>query len=121
MLPFILCSLVLISYIENIYALYNENYLVINDVVILDKKASYFIGEYFEYNLLHLFVVFVISIAIETCLTNKLACCYLAANLYEKSYFAEHEYDNDVYYIVSVVNVIICAYFCYKGVKIVLK
>ena len=44
MLPFILCALVLVSYLENIYALYNEKYLIINDVVILDKKISYFIG-----------------------------------------------------------------------------
>ena len=121
MLPFVLCGLVLISYIENIYALYNEDYLVLNNVVILNKRISYFIGEYFEYNVLHLFIVFVTSIAIQTCLTNKMACCYLALNLYEKSFFSNHIYDNEIYYIVSLINIALCGFFCYKGARILLK
>lgn len=120
-LPFLICAIILVSYTENIYALYNENYMYINDVVVLDKPISHFIGQYFEYGIVHLFVVFVISIAILTCVWNKLACLYLGLNLVQKSWFECHEYDNEVYYIVSALNIIICTYLCWKGIVILTK
>lgn len=119
--PFVVCALVFISYIENIYALYNEYYLTINGVVILDKPISYLIGSYFEYNALFLSFLTIVSFAIQTCIYNKLAIIYLAINLYEKSYFTNHVYENNIYYIVAIINALICAFFCYKGIKISLK
>lgn len=119
--PFVVCALVFISYIENIYALYNECYLTINGVVILNKPISYLIGSYFEYNALFLSFLIVVSFAIETCIYNKLAIFYLAINLYEKSYFTNHVYENNIYYIVAIINALVCAFFCNKGIKILRK
>lgn len=120
-LPFVFCFLVLVSFFEDLLALLTEDYLYYEGYYVLNKPISWFIGTYFEYNITHLVVISIISIAIETCIFNKIACGYLGLNLYEKSYFAEHIYDNEVYYIVSIINIAICAYLCYKGIKILLK
>lgn len=120
-LPFVVCGLALLSYMENLYALYYEQYLIINDVVVLNKPISYFIGSYFEYNVQTLLVLCVISIATETCLYNKIACLYLGVNLYEKYYFTQHVYDNEIYYIVCIANILASGYLVYKGTKQVLK
>ena len=116
-LPFVLCIIVLISYTESFTALLTENYLVYGDYYVLNKPISWFIGSYFEYNAQMLVVLTIISIAIQTCVWNKISCLYLALNLIQKSWFAEHEYDITTYYIVIIANMIICAYLIYKGLK----
>jgi hypothetical protein len=80
---------------------------------------SFFIGQYFEYNLQMLAVLCVISVAIETCIYNKLACLYLGVNLLEKSYF-DFELDIWQIYIIATANLIVSGYFAYKGFKILL-
>ena len=120
-LPFIVCSIVFVSYLENIISLINENYIIYDGYAILNKPISYFIGSYFEYNALFLSFLIVVSFAIETCIYNKLAIFYLAINLYEKSFFTNHIYENNIYYIVAIINSLICAFFCYKGIKILRK
>lgn len=117
-IPFILCFLVLISYIENIYSLSFCNYIAIDDFVVLNKPISFFIGGYFEYNLQALVIITIISFAIETCKWNKLAIVYLGFQLLGKHYFATVELDIWFYFIVSVLNAIVCAFFMYKGVCI---
>lgn len=120
-LPFILCLISLISYCESCYALIMQDYVMWGNDVILNKPISWFIGNYFEYNLQMLFVIAIISFAIRTCIYNKLAILYLALNLYEKSYFSNHIYENNIYYIVAIINSLICAFFYYKGIKILRK
>lgn len=117
-LPFLLCSLVMISYFENFVSLMTQDFVQYGDYYVLRKPISWFIGRYFEYNIQMLLVIVIISFAIQTCIYNKLACAYLAINLYEKSYFLTHEFENEIYYIVAIVNVLICAFFCYKGITI---
>lgn len=119
--PFVVCAIVLISYLENINSLANEDFIIYDGYAIPNKPISYLIGSYFEYNALFLSFLTIVSFAIETCIYNKLAIFYLAINLYEKSYFANHIYDNNIYYIVAIINAIICALFCYKGIKILRK
>lgn len=117
-IPFILCFVVLISYSENIFSLITHNYLLYEDVYVLNKPISFFIGSYFEYNLQALVIITIISFAIETCKWNKLAIVYLGFQLLEKHYFATVELDIWFYFIVSVLNAIVCAFFMYKGVRI---
>lgn len=118
-LPFIVCLASSISYFESCLALCTENYILYDSYVILNKPISFFIGQYFEYNLQMLVILCVLSVAIETCIYNKLACLYLGVNLLEKSYF-DFELDIWQIYIISILNLIISAYFTFKGVKILL-
>lgn len=83
-LPFVLCALVLLSYCENLYALYNNDLLEFGNFYVLNKPISWSIGAHFAYNIQMLFLIFIISFAIQTCVYNKLACSFLAINLYEK-------------------------------------
>lgn len=120
-LPFIVCLLILLQYAETAFALLLSDFLVYDDMVIPNTPISFFIGRYFEYNLQMFVVLCIISIAIETCLANKTCCVYLGVNLYEKSYFANVELYTEYIYAICIANILICAFFCYKGITIFLK
>lgn len=120
-LPFVICFLVCLNYAETAFALATNNYLDWNGVVIPNTPISFLIGQYFEYNLQMLVVLCIISIAIETCIYNKLSCVYLCVNLYEKSYFANVELYTETIYIIAVANIIVSGFFVYKGAKMLIK
>lgn len=119
-LPFIVCGIVIVSYFESALALYSQDYLLYDDYVILRKPLSYIIGSYFEYNLQMLVVLCIVSIAIQTCFYNKLACLYLGVNLLEKSYF-DFELEPTTIYIICLANIAVAGYLTYNGIKILLK
>ena len=119
-LPFVVCFLMCINYLETAFALATSDYLHYDGVVILNTPISFFIGQYFEYNLQMLAVLVIISIAIETCIYNKLSCAYLGVNLVEKSYF-DFEIEPTYIYIICIVNIAIASYLIYKGIKNLLK
>ena len=118
--PFVLCFIVCVSYMENVYALFTNSYMEFADGVYLYKPISWAIGNQLEYNISHLAVLCVLSIAISTCLYNKLACLYLGISLLEKSYF-DFELEPIWIYIICTINIIIASYLVFKGVKILLK
>lgn len=120
-LPFVVCFLVCLCYTETVFALATSDFLMYDSVVIPNTPISFFVGRYFEYNLQMLVVLCVISIAIETCIYNKLACLYLGVNLYEKSYFANVELYTETIYIIAVANIIVSGFFVYKGAKMLIK
>ena len=116
-LPFVVCFIVLISYIENIYALTIEDYMYYDGYYVLNKQVSNFIGSIFEYNIQTLAVLVLISFAISTCVYNKLACLYLGINLLEKSYF-DFELEPTTIYVICLANIIVAGYLTIKGIKI---
>ena len=118
--PFLVCAIIALSYIESMYALATNDYIVFDNDTYLNKPISWYIGNYFKYDIATVFVLSVLSISIETCTYNKLACLYLGVNLLEKSYF-DFELDIWQIYIISILNLIISAYFTYKGIKILLR
>lgn len=120
-LPFVICFLVFINYTEILFALTTCNYLDWGGVIIPNTPLSFAIGDYFEYNIQMLAVLCIISIAIETCIYNKLSCVYLGINLYEKSYFAQVEWETEYYYIVIAINIFVSAYFVYEGISVLIK
>lgn len=120
-LPFLICALLVVSYAESAFALATDDFVVYDDEIILNKPVSWLVGDYFEYNLQMLAVLCIISIAVETCIWNKLACAYLGINLYEKSFFETHVYDNEIYYAVICANIIIAAWITYKGLRILFE
>ena len=119
-LPFVVCFIVLISYIENVYALTTEDYTYYDGYYVLSKPVSNYIGNIFEYNTQTLFVLVLISIAIRTCIFNKLACLYLGINLLEKSYL-DFELEPTYIYIICLANIIVAGYLTVKGIKILIN
>lgn len=113
LLPFFVCFLVLIGYMETLFVLAISDYLWYDGIVIPNTPLSFFIGRYFEYNLQMLVVLVIISIAIETCIYNKLACTYLGINLLEKSYF-DFELEPTCIYIICLVNILVAGYITFK-------
>ena len=119
-LPFVICFITCLNFIETAFATATSDFLVYDGIVIPNTPISFFIGQYFEYNLQMLAVLIIISIAIETCVYNKLACAYLGINLAEKSYF-DFELEPTYIYIICIINIAISFYLTYKGIKILLK
>ena len=119
-LPFVICFIVMLSYSETAFNLATNDLFSWCDIVIPSKPISWFIGGYFEYNLQMLVVLVILSIAIETCIYNKLACGYLGINLAEKSYF-DFELEPTYIYIICLANIIVAGHLTYKGIKILTK
>lgn len=120
MLPFVLCGVVFVACLEMAFAVATNNYLLYDGVVILNTPISFFIGRYFEYDLLVCIVTLIISIAIEACKWNLWATFYLFVHLAEKSYFDFELYIWQIYAI-SIANLIVSGYFTYKGIRILTK
>ena len=119
-LPFVICFIVMLSYSETAFNLATNDLFSWRGIVIPSKPISWHIGRYFEYNLQMLVVLCIISIAIETCIYNKLACGYLGVNLAEKSYF-DFELEPTTIYIVCIVNILVAGYLTIKGIKILIQ
>ena len=119
MLPFAVCLIVLISYIETLISLSSSNFVLLNGSYIPNKPISWFIGQYFEYNVITLIILLTISVAVETCIWNKLAIVYLAIQLAEKEYFITVELYPEYVYTIVIANILICGFFCYKGIRII--
>jgi len=114
-LPFLICAVVTISYLESLKALFMYEYIQVGEDVYLDKPISFFIGEYFELDFPTLAFLAISSIAVKTCKWNKLAVLYLAFQMLEKSYFATHVWNIDCYYIVITLNAIVSCFLVLKG------
>lgn len=115
--PFIVCFIVLISYCESLYALITNDYLIYDNELTLNKPISWFIGRYLTYNIITIIALVVISIAVETCIWNKLCIAYLTIQLYEKHYFMTIElYKDSVCYII-VANILVMILLLYRGIK----
>lgn len=116
-LPFLICAVVCISYLECLKALLTYDVLEFSDGVYLNKPISFFIGQFFELDFPTLVFLAIISVAIKTCKWNKLAVVYLAFQMFEKSYFSSHAWDGlEGYYIVIVLNITISSFLVLKGI-----
>lgn len=120
LLPFVMCAIIALSYTETIVALVTNDFVEWNGYIIPNKRISWVVGIYFEYDFVTLAVFVIMSIAIETCIYNKLACLYLGVNLLEKSYF-DFELEPSMIYAICIANIIVCVFFVYKGFKTLLK
>lgn len=116
-LPFLVCGIVLISYIETIYALIFNNIIEYDDSYRLYKPISFWIASLFEYDVLVVLLLLIISISIQACVWNFLATFYLSVNLGFRAYIANMELTEISIYIFSIVNVIITSIIVIKGIK----
>jgi hypothetical protein len=110
----------MLSYSETAFNLATNDLFSWCGIVIPSKPISWFISGYFEYNLQMLVVLCIISIAIETCIYNKLACGYLGINLAEKSYF-DFELEPTAIYVICLANILVAGYLTLKGLRILIK
>lgn len=119
-MPFVVCFVVAVSYAESLFSLATSDYVVWDGYIVPNKPISWLVGRYFEYNIQMLIVLTIISIAVETCIYNKLACLYLGINLFEKAYF-DFELEPINICVICIINMIIAGYITYKGIKILNK
>ena len=119
--PFLLCFIVLISLSETIFA------LLISDFVILDRSLTpntplaWFIADKYEFEIYSVLSAIFLSIAFETCVWNKASEIYLLVLLKQQTYFPTIELYIEYIYAICIANILICAFFCYKGITIFLK
>lgn len=119
-LPFVICFVVLIAYVESVFSLMSEDYLCFDGSVILNTPISFAIASAFEYDMLVVVVVMIISIAIEACKWNIFAVMYLLVQLLEK-YAFDMELDVWLIYVISSLNMLASGFFVYRGFVILTK
>lgn len=112
--------MIAISYFESAFSILCDRYSIYGDFAVPQKLISWFIASYFEYEWTTLILLFVLSIAIETCVYNKMACGYLGVNLMEKSFF-DFELEPTMIYVICIANIIVAWYLIWKGFRILLK
>ena len=120
-LPFSLCLIVFMGYTESMVALVAHDFLLFDNYVTLNTPFSFWIAKRFTYDWLTIFIVFVIGFAIEACKWNRLATLYLAGQLYEKDLVNDAELDEETILAIILANMIISAFFVYKGVIILIN
>lgn len=114
--PFILCSVVCLSYLETLVSITFDWYCTYGEYIMPYKPISWFLGDVLTYDWHTIIVAIVLSIAFETCVWNKLSILYLCANLYEKQYFTD-EMTVFAITIVCFANIVVSVFLVYKGIK----
>lgn len=120
-LPFVICMLIFINYAETCLSVYINDFVLYDNAIIPNTKLSFFIGQYFEYNIQMLVVITIISISIQTCIYNKIACAYMGVNLIEKSYFHSVELYPEYIYAICLINICTCVWLCWNGLRRILR
>lgn len=117
-LPFLLCFVVLVGYIESFIMAITRKYVIYGSDYIICGNISVQIGSVFEYNYLTVVAMFILSYATETCHWNKLAVLYLFVHLLFKAYIQDIELEETEICILSIINVILSGFLVYKGIKV---
>ena len=114
--PFLLCFIVLISLSETLFALVLSDFVEFNGGITPNTPFAWLIANYFEFGIYSLILALVFAISFETCVYNKASIGYLALYLGQQKYFPTIELYPEYIYIICMVNIFICGFFCYKGV-----
>lgn len=118
MIPFVLCGIIVISYTESLFAISTNKMVEWNGYIIPYCPISWVIGRYFEYDIVTLIALVILSISVQTCRWNKISCLYLGINLLEKSYF-DFEVEPTYIYIICLANIIVAGWLTHKGIRII--
>lgn len=121
MMPFVLCFVAFVSYSEDAFALFTSNIVNCGGYCVLYKPISWFLGNYFEYNIPFLVILTIISYALNTCYWNKIAIVYLFLQLFEKNYFLTIELNEQTLYAIIITNIAVSALLTTKGMIILWK
>lgn len=116
--PFILCFIVLVSLSETLFALLMSDFVLFDGSLIPNTPFSWIIAEFYTFGIYSLLLAFVFAISFETCIYNKASIGYLALFLGQQKYFPTIELYTEYIYAICIANILICGFFCYKGIRI---
>lgn len=119
-LPFAICIIVILSYIETLYALVQDDYIHYHDCDVLNTPISfYFAKNIFEYDFFIIIVLFVTSIAIEACVYNRLAILFLAIHLLLKPQIECMEVSTTFAIIYSILTILFLLFCVLNGARLI--
>lgn len=118
-LPFVICFIVFIGYLESLIALMTQDFLKYDDCVTLNTRLSFIVACYVKYDLLIVIVATILAYALETCKWHRYAVYYALIQLGEKQYL-NFELEPTTIYLICLANIIIAGYLTYNGIKIIL-
>ena len=121
MLPFVLCGIIFVSYLETLFSLATNDFVEWNGYVIPNNEIAWLMGKYFEYDLVTLLALLIMSIAVQTCFWNKLSLFYLFVQLEEKDFFLTIELYPEYIYAIIAVNLLCSGFFVFKGITILFQ
>ena len=119
--PFLLCFVMLISLSETLFALALSNFVVFDGGIIPNTPFAWFVGEIYEIGIYSVLLAIFLSVVFETCVWNKASEIYLLVYLRQQTYFPTIELYPEYIYAICIANILICGFFCYKGINIFLK
>ena len=121
-IPFILAFVVMIGYIESIYALITDNYEMYEDGdVVLFTPISNYIGNIVYIDWFDVLLLYVLAVALEFCWRNMLAVHYLLLNLAVRT-LVEHFYiESGIVVGIASFMALAGLYCVYGGMKIILS
>ena len=119
--PFLLCFIVLISLSETLFALLLSDFVILDGSLTPNTPLAWFIADKYEFEIYSVLAAIFLSIAFETCVLNKASEIYLLVLLKQQTYFPTIELYIEYIYAICIANILICAFFCYKGITIFLK
>ena len=119
--PFVLCFIVLVSLSETLFALILSDFVVFGGSVTPNTHFAWFVGEKYEIGIYSVLLAIFLSIAFETCIWNKTSEVYLLIYLKQQVYLPTIELYPEYIYAICIANILICGFFCYKGIRIFLK
>lgn len=117
-LPFVFCLILFVSYFESLYSVATCRYAYFNGSIVPVKTISWAIASLFEYDWTVMIVLVVLSVAVETCIWNKLACAFLFVSLIEK-YCINIELEVWQIYAIAAANMLVSSYLTYKGARVI--
>ena len=116
--PFLLCFIVLISLSETLFALALSDFVMLDGDIIPNTPFAWFVAEKYEIGIYSVLLAIFLSIAFETCIWNKTSEVYLLVYLKQQVYFPTVELYPEYIYAICIANILICGFFCYKGIRI---
>lgn len=116
--PFLLCFIVLVSLSETVFALLMGDFVLLDGSLTPNTPFSWLIAEFYTFGIYSLFLALVFAISFETCIYNKASIGYLAIFLGQQKYFPTIELYEEYIYTICFVNICICVFLVYKGIKI---
>ena len=95
--PFLLCFIVLISLSETLFSLLISDFVILDGSLTPNTPLAWLIADKYEFEI------------------------YLLVLLKQQTYFPTIELYIEYIYAICIANILICAFFCYKGITIFLK
>ena len=116
--PFLLCFITLVSLSETIFALILSDFVIFDGGITPNTPIAWFIASKYEFEIYSVLAAIFLSFAFETCVWNKASEIYLLVFLKQQTYFPTIELYPEYIYAICIANILICCFFCYKGIRI---